>query len=282
MSYNTGTIPLQIKVLFCMIYSVEPLFIQLIADYGVGDPAFGEVVQKLYLLERNSNVYATSVPKFSTIATGFWTYQYAIFDPVPDMMIYTNTAPRKDKKEQREKNEGEILVYALLKNGMKIVGVNAGYCFSLVKPEIEELHAVNVANKGSQFRSRDYFPEAVIGIARGKQEYIGEAIDVATIADMPQRRIGWIDGYGNMKTTSRASHFEYKPGQALIISLNGIKRTAFFTDGSFSVREGELAFSPGSSGGADPFMEIFLRGLSAWQEFGKPRIEREFQVEAIS
>jgi hypothetical protein len=59
-----------------------------------------------------------------------------------------------------------------------------------------------------------------------------------------------------------------------------MKRTAFFTDGTFSVREGELAFAPGSSGGDDPCMEIFMRGLSAWIEFGKPEIESEFQVSA--
>ncbi|RJR15081.1 hypothetical protein C4579_03370 [Candidatus Microgenomates bacterium] len=258
---------------------MEPLFIQMIADYGVGDPAFGEVIQKLYLLERNINVVPTSVPKFSTIATGFWTYQYAIQNPVPDMMIYTNTAPRKDKKESRDKNEGERLVFAQLKNGMKIVGVNAGYCFSLVKPEIEFLYQVNVSNKGSQFRSRDFYPEAVIGIARGKDEFIGETMKKDVIPEMPPLRIGWIDGYGNIKTTSRASDFKYKSGQHLMISLNGIKRPAVFTDGSFSVREGELAFAPGSSGGSNPFIEIFLRGLSAWREFGKPRVEKEFTVE---
>lgn len=259
----------------------DTLFVQLIADYGVGDPAFGEVVQKLVLLEPNSFVHCTSVPMFSTIATGFWTYQYSLLNASPNMIIYTNTAPRKDKKEQREQNEGEVLVYAKLKNGVQIVGVNAGYCFSFVKSEIETLHVAKVVSKGSQFRSRDFFPEAVVGIARGHEEFIGETLPIENIPEIPERRIGWIDGYGNMKTTSRASQFNYQPGQPLTITLKGIRRTAFFTDGSFSVREGELAFSPGSSGGSDPFMEIFLRGLSAWQEFGKPKIEREFTIEPV-
>lgn len=259
----------------------DTLFVQLIADYGVGDPAFGEVVQKIQLLEPNSFVHCTSVPKFSTVATAFWTYQYSVINAPPNFVIYTNTAPRKDKKESREKNEGEGLVYVKLKNGVQIVGVNAGYCFSLVKQDIELIHAANVQNKGSQFRSRDFYPEAVVGIARGKDEFVGASLSVDTIPDMPPYRIGWIDGYGNIKTTVRASMLQFEPGQVLTISLNGIKRTAFFTDGSFSVREGELAFSPGSSGGSDPFMEIFLRGLSAWQEFGKPRIEKEFTVTQV-
>ncbi len=48
-----------------------PLYIQLIADYGVGDPAFAEVIQKLHLLAPDIQIWPTSVPSFSTIATGF-------------------------------------------------------------------------------------------------------------------------------------------------------------------------------------------------------------------
>lgn len=253
-------------------------FIQFIADYGTGDPAFSEVIQKLYALDPAVRIQPTSVPPFSTLATGFWTYQYACVNPVPGMTIYTNTAPRKDRKESRAGNEGERLVCAKLTSGALIVGVNAGYCFSFVKPLLAALSAVNVANKGSQFRSRDFYPEAVIGIAKGEPQWLGEALDPAAIPDVPPYRIAWIDGYGNIKTSVRRSTVTYEPGMPLEISIRGMKRTAFFTDGTFAVREGELAFAPGSSGGEDKFMEIFLRGLSAWKEFGKPRIEEEFTV----
>lgn len=257
----------------------EPTLIQLIADYGVGDPAFGEVIQKLTLLHRPSRVVRTSVPAFSTIATGFWTAQYALVNPVPDMIIYSNTAPRKDDKESRENNEGEQLVYALLANGVKVIGVNAGFCFSFVKRHIKDFYTVNVANKGSQFRSRDFYPEAVVGIARGEEKYIGTRLDVKILPDVPSKRIAWIDGYGNMKTTVRHSEVKtYKSGDPVLVTIGNMKRTAWFSDGSFNVREGELAFSPGSDGGDDRFMELFLRGLSAWKELGKPDIEAQFDI----
>jgi S-adenosylmethionine hydrolase len=169
-------------------------------------------------------------------------------------------------------------VYAELANGVKIVGVNAGYCFSFIKSQISHICQVNVANKGSQFRSRDFYPEAVVGIAVGDENFIGTDIKTDSIPDVPANRIAWIDGYGNLKTTVRYSSIHLTPGQPVIIDLNGMKRTAFFTDGTFSVMEGELAFAPGSSGGEDKFMEIFLRGLSAWKEFGKPDIEAEFSI----
>ncbi len=259
----------------------NPTFIQLITDYGVGDPAFGEVIQKLQMLSGGVQIFPTAVPSFNTIATGFWTHQYAMVNPFPEMIIYTNTAPRKDNAEKRKDNEGEKLVYAQLKNGAKIVGVNAGYCFSFVKHEIKTLYAVKVANKGSQFRSRDFYPEAVIGIARGDDTFIGEKMDIKSIPEIPENRIAWVDGYGNIKTTTRQSQVEgkYKPGQPLLVSLGSMKRTAFFSDGTFSVREGELAFAPGSSGGQDRCMELFLRGLSAWKELGKPTGEESLTIE---
>ncbi len=258
------------------------VFIQLIADYGIADPSFGEVIQKLYLLDASARVVRTSVPPFSTLATGFWTAQYAFVNPVPGTIIYTNTAPRKDNKESRDKNEGEHLVYAELKNGIKVVGVNAGFCFSFIKHDIKGLYKVNVANKGSQFRSRDFYPEAVIGIAHNESKFVGQKMDKSSIPDVPTNRIAWIDGYGNMKTTVRASETKkFSPGQPLLVTLGNMKRTAWFSDGSFSVREGELAYSQGSSGGNDRFMELFLRGLSAWKELGKPEIESEFSVEPV-
>ncbi|MBI5449034.1 hypothetical protein HY948_01825 [Candidatus Gottesmanbacteria bacterium] len=258
------------------------MMVELIADYGTGDPAFAEVIQKLTLLDRFVRVRPTSVPPFATLATGFWTAQFALVNPVPGMVVYTNTAPRKDKKEGRQANEGERLEYALLSNGVKVVGVNAGYCFSFIKPYIKTYALVNVANKGSQFRSRDFYPEAVVGIGRGEASFIGEPLDVKTIQDVPKDHVAWIDGYGNMKTTSRLSNYKnFHPGQIVRVTLAGMKRIAYFTDGTFSVREEELAFAPGSSGGDDRFMELFLRGLSAWKEFGKPDIETSFHVEAV-
>jgi len=256
-------------------------FLHCIADYGVGDPAFGEVMQKLHFLLPDVTIIPTSVPPFSTIATGLWTFQFAHVNPIKDMMIYTNTAPRKDNKEIREKNEGEGLVFAELKNGVRVVGVNAGHCFSFIKSNIKKMHHIVVDNKGSQFRSRDFYPEAVIGIMKGNMTYVGEPIDLTLIPDVPKKCIAWIDGYGNIKTTMRVSEANFSSGQPVLISLNEMKRTAFFTDGTFSVREGELAFAPGSTGGDDRFMEIFLRGLSAWREFGKPHVEDIFTVTAI-
>jgi hypothetical protein len=72
---------------------------------------------------------------------------------------------------------------------------------------------------------------------------------------------------------------KFKSGQPILITVGDMKRTAWYSNGTFSVREGELAFAPGSSGEHDRFLELFLRGLSAWKELGKPSVEQEFTME---
>lgn len=254
-------------------------FVQLIADYGVGDPSFSEVIQKLYYLNPGIQVIPTSVPKFSTLATGFWTYQLSMVNPPAGLVIFTNTAPRKDNAAVRILNEGEGLVYTQLKNKVKVIGVNADYCFSFIKSDIKSLNEVNVKNKGSQFRSRDFYPEALIGIMKGDLSFVGKKLDPQLLPEVPKNKIAWIDGYGNLKTTTRKSELNLEIGRPVTITVNKVKRTAYFTDGTFRVRVGELAFAPGSSGGTDRFMEIFLRGLSAYWEFGKPAVESDYSVD---
>ncbi|CAN5127239.1 hypothetical protein BH24ACT19_BH24ACT19_04330 [soil metagenome] len=56
------------------------------------------------------------------------------------------------------------------------------------------------------------------------------------------------------------------------------------SDGSFEVEEGNLAFAPGSSGwtveGRETvWIELFLRGGSAWEEFGRPPAGSEIELE---
>ncbi|HDS11353.1 MAG TPA: hypothetical protein ENN77_00425 [Candidatus Wirthbacteria bacterium] len=249
------------------------MLIHLIADYGVNDLAFNEVVHKLLILDQSLLVYPLSVPPFSTIATGFCIGQLAL-DFCPGSCIYSNTAPRKDDANGRSHNAGEFFVYAELDNGMQILTVNSGYSLSFVKNNIKKLHRVSVSNHGSQFRSRDNFPQAVVGILQGNQDFIGEQIDPATIPDIPKSRVAWIDGYGNIKTTIRQSEVKLQPGQEIQIDLNTTKHIAKYAGGAFEVHEGDLALAPGSSGGDDRFLEIFLRGGNARRLFHKARVEQ--------
>ncbi|MBW4599306.1 MAG: SAM-dependent chlorinase/fluorinase [Calothrix sp. FI2-JRJ7] len=257
------------------------MLISLIADYGTGDPAFSEVIQRLLMALPQAQIYPLSVPPFSTLATGFWIAQLGLNPGPKERLIYHNCAPREDDPQARRDNEGEGLTYALLPGDVKVVGVFAGYTLSFIKYHAEIIRRVNVARAGSQFRSRDVFPTAVTAIASGDFSLLGEDLSLSEIPDPPSDRIAWIDGYGNIKTTIPDHSVDLKSETKCLIRIGDVVSDAIYSDGSFQVPKGTLAFAPGSTGwvGASGgerirFMELFLRGGSAWERFGKPRVNQ--------
>ena len=143
-----------------------------------------------------------------------------------------------------------------------------------------------VPAEGSQFRSRDLFPEAAADIALGRPGALGEEMDPTAIPGVPENRLAYVDGYGNLKTTIESGTHGIGPGGAVRVRIGGEELLATASGGSFEVGEGELAFAPGSSGwrgasgGETVWMELFLRGGSAWEEFGRPLLGSEIGVEA--
>lgn len=239
--------------------------IQLVADYGDNDLAFAEVTQELWAAADDPvTVQPTSVPAFNTVATGFVVEQLACNGDHPDdYIVYANTAPRDGEARPRDENEGAPLAYAELEHDVPVVGVDAGYTFSFVKDDIETFHTVDVPAKGSQFRSRDLFPEAVASILAEEETYIGAERDIEAIPEPPADAVGYVDGYGNIKTTTRASAVDAAPGGRIRIGINGESVGVRYADGIFAVPQGGLVYAPGSSGGDDPYMEIVERGGSA-------------------
>lgn len=245
----------------------------LIADYGNGDSAFVEVMLQLRRLLPTAMIIPQSTPPFSTINTGFWIYQYALTPSLHNTYIYSNTAPRTEHKEAQVNNKGEKLMYAQLTNGFEIIAVNAGNSFSFVKPYIQDFYFATVENEGSQFRSRDKFPKAVYQMIMKDPALLGEKADLSIIPEAPISVIAHIDGYGNLKTTIRKSDISFESGQKIIITIGTVSHNATYTDGTFNIATGSLAFAPGSTGHDNRFMEIFLRGANAYTYFSNPHVE---------
>jgi hypothetical protein len=250
------------------------MLVHVIADFGYSDLAFAEVAQRLKRLLPSAELILTSVPPFSTLAAGFCVAQLGLNQSPKDMMIFHNVAPRKDNQAARKNNDGERLAFALLPNGVKVVGVNAGYAFSFLKHAATQINVVNVASAGSQFRSRDIFPQGLLAVVEGHKDALSEPLDITAIPEVPEARVAYIDGFGNIKTT-----FSTMPevGQILKVSLAGKTLEAVVSDGSFSVPQGTLTFASGSSGWMEQgkrvrWMELFLRGGSAYEAFGKPEV----------
>src|ERR671915_167663 len=167
------------------------MLVHIIADYGHGDLAFAEVVQRIKLHLPDAEPVLTPVPPFATIAAGFCIAQLGLNPAPAGTIIYHNVAPREDDDEARADNAGERLAYARLPTGVRVVGVNAGHAFSFVRDAAEELRWAAVPAAGSQFRSRDLFPQAAAAIALGHPEALAEAICQSDIPEVPDQRIAY-------------------------------------------------------------------------------------------
>lgn len=260
------------------------MLVHIIADYGHGDLAFAEVVQRIRLHLPDAEPMLTPVPPFATLAAGFCVAQLGMNEAPPGTLIYHNVAPREDADEARSNNAGERLAYARLPTGVRVIGVNAGHTFAFIRDTAEELRWAAVPAEGSQFRSRDLFPQAAAAVALGEPDALGEEIDRAEIPEVPPSRIAYVDGYGNLKTTFRSAPGDVPAGSRVTVRIGETEREAIVSDGSFAVEPGKIAFAPGSSGWAAEggegtrWMELFLRGGNAWKAFGHPHIGEVIRV----
>ncbi len=88
------------------------MLVHIVADYGYGDLAFAEVVQRIKLVLPDAEPLLTPVPAFSTLAAGFCVAQLGLNEAPSGTMIYHNVAPRADDATARAGNTGERLAFA--------------------------------------------------------------------------------------------------------------------------------------------------------------------------
>lgn len=266
--------------------------LHVICDYKIGGMEFGEIVNHLqYNLAapHDVRIHPTEVPSLDTMAIGFVTAQYAYAPNHGRMVIYGNAAPRRDTSKAKKNNQDQGIKYAKLKNGVEIVNVNSEYAFGFVKSDIVEFRNIDCPNSGSQFRSRDFFPERVAKIVDLDYAILTEQLTIDSIPDIPNNRIAWTDGFGNIKTTMRKSDLVqrgFQAGQSVQVILNGVSMLGVIATGGFSVDRGVLAVNIGSSGYDNPFVELFLRvhqmsEKTAAVRFDYPAGGTEFEIKSL-
>lgn len=236
--------------------SKDCLHIEVIADYGGGyttDHAFSEVRNHFLRFDQKKIIRTITehpVYAFSTLETGFWIAQEGLHSEHKDLVIFSNTAPRGDIVWVGENRQA--FVCGMLDNGIPIFAVNAGYNLSLVKERLKGLWEVKVPNVGTQFRSRDYYPEATMAILNGDMGRIGKPVDIKQIPDVPGFVVASVDGYGNLKTTIKKSYLSDSilSSPVVRITMNNIPYFALNTLVSgIAGKIGDLCMLVGSSGG---------------------------------
>ncbi|MBI3804136.1 MAG: SAM-dependent chlorinase/fluorinase [Nitrospirae bacterium] len=259
------------------------MLVHILADYGQGDLAFAEVVQRIKRALPDADVVLTPIAPFATLAAGFCIAQLGLNEAPAGTLIYHNIAPRSDDKRARSGNAGERLAFARLITGVRVIGVLAGYTFSFIRDASEEIRWVSVSAEGSQFRSRDLFPSAVAQVAAGESSLLGK-VPRTQIPAVPKAQIAYIDGYGNIKTTLEPEEVSFAPGTLLEVRIGRATQKATVANASFEIPVGEMALAPGSSGWRNAeghlvrWMELFLRGGNAWEAFGRPPVGTSIEI----
>jgi len=212
--------------------------------------------------------FVASTP--STIHTAFLLNQVVLteerYGHPQETVFFVNTDPRLERTNYAKNSRGSKGIIIRLKSGLYITGPNAGYCFSLIRPKIEEVYYYSPLDEGSQFRSRDRYPRVVSHL----MDYMEDELDLEQtnreiIPPLEGNFVGHIDNYGNIKTTIAREYFKgkYEINDEFSVTIAGQKEKVRFVDNLFGGRVGELVIYPGSSGLPDnPFLEI-----SAWSHF---------------
>lgn len=243
-----------------------------VADWASDSMNFQEFISAVegYLKDpKDINInFVTSDP--STIHTGFVLAQVILTEErlghPAETVIFQNTDTRLNVKEQADSARGAEFLIIRLKSGLYVCGPNAGYDFSFIKPNIDEVFKYEGLDKGSQFRSRDLYARVSAHLMDGledEMDLIETLNDV--IPSITGYYIGHIDNHGNVKTTITLSdvreHHEY--GEEIIVKINGIEKKAAFVKNLFGGTPGQLVIYPGSSGPLDnPYLEV-----SIWRYF---------------
>lgn len=285
--------------------------IKVLTDYPRDDLASDEVHQALVTalaMHRviPANVDVGAITGLDTVAAGFKTAQLALNSRLGlGHVIYTNCAPRKHIISTRSK--GEKMVIGVTATGVVLLTVNSGFTLSPLKPLAEAgqvaLFESLIPDEGSQFRSRDFFPDATAATARHLIERVsaigadaaaalvadgrgaellaglallGEPLDLSHIADMPKGHVWYVDNFGNMKLNVDYQWLvdRYGRGRELVVAVNDRIARPQLTGAGFSQGEGVLALTEGSSGWPNAegravrFTELFLRGGRAADVLG--------------
>jgi len=251
------------------------LHVQVIADYGGGhttDHAFAEVRNHFFRFDKSNKLREVTehpVYAFSTLETGFWIAQEGLHSEHKDLVIFSNTAPRGDISWRGD--ERQSFVCGILDSGIPVFAVNAGYNLSFIKNRLKGLWEVKVPNEGTQFRSRDFYPEAVMDILYGNLDRIGTPVNFKKIPEVPEFAVASIDGYGNLKTTIKKSYLSDAVLKSKIIrvTVNGYAHFALNTliEG-VKGRIYDLCLVQGSSGGKQSnYLEIVRLMARACDDF---------------
>lgn len=176
-----------------------------------------------------------------------------------DTVIFQASDPAIDNAGESAKVWGELFIIRL-KSGLHIIGPNAGYVFSMIKPKIDAVFQYPGLTESGSFRARDVFSRVVAHLMDSKQDDLDlEEAHTNLIPQIEEYYVGHIDNFGNIITTIPESVLQEKHTyeNEISIIINGVTKTVEYVKSLFDGESEDLIIYPGTTGNPDdPFMEI--------------------------
>lgn len=219
--------------------------VQLVADYGPGDLAYAETVQRLAFVAPHVQVCPTRVPPGDSLAAGLCVAQLALSVGPGDRVVVGDVAgPVGDER----------LWIGRTRDGALVVGADRGWAWSFVAPGLSQLCALDV-------RADAELAVAVRHALGSHPHAVWAVIDRRHVPSPPDCVIVWTDRAGNLQTTLAVA-----PGERLVVRIGNCREQAHLSDGRREPAAGELVLEPGTRG----LHRLTLGGGSAADRFNGP------------
>ena len=236
--------------------------VHVIADYGPGDLAFAELLQRLAIAVPDGVVNATVVDSGDTLTAGLCVAQLALSDGPPGWVVVHDVGM------------GTRVCVGRTWSGALVVGPDAGWSWSFVADGLRDLFYLDVRAGGFERAALDVVALAVRHAVARHPHAVAAAMPRDRVPSIPACVIAAVDRAGNVGTT--LSRPPAAPGERVRVAIGDASRTALVASERPEAHDGALTLVPGSrgwptrDGGRTRLLELCVGGGSAAELFDHP------------
>jgi hypothetical protein len=252
--------------------------VQLVADYGPGQLAFAELLQRVGLVLPEAEVLATRVPPCDKLAAGFCVARLALCDGPPGRIVVCDVQPSAPP------DRPEPLCFGRGRDGVAVIAANRGWAWSFVVGEVSGPCYMEVPAATPAGRFPELLAEAIVRVAERHPHALRGPVPRDAIAPLPGGAVAFADGDGNLASTMTRP--PAARGERVRVTIGVVTAPARVAGGD-GAGSGELVLRPASpgwplrAGGRRRLMELHQPGGSAAERFENPPIGAPIAIDSV-
>ena len=270
-----------------------------VTDCGGSDRGRYEIAARRCFHPHTVDITFFATESMNTLHAGFTAAAHALstvemFGPLQEeehIGLLVNAAPRHGKENglklrgEERKQDGEELIVATLRNGIKVVGPNAGANFYFLRDEITESRLLtDTSGRNTPFRSMEVMIPALAKVF-GTQDNPHLKLEPRElrVTDMEEGVFvaDW-DSHGNIYLVSTVEDGKWTPrmGTSRVFRIGTKIARLHHVDGIFAGNTGEQTLTAGSLHlHGKPVYYIVLVGGNAHSSLGNPPVGTKVEIE---